>query len=263
VSERQESDRLMARPWEAVVPDADREVYDLAGLGRSGGLGARPALLVIDVQHRTLGPRGMTVKDAIRASYPTACGTAGWDAVSRIADVVTASRGGGVPVIHAHVAPKTRIPAGQMNAKVPAIDSSDSSAYESPRATAPRAGELVVLKDHSSAFFGTSLASSLVALRVDTLLVAGCTTSGCVRASVVDAVSFNFHVAVLEECIYDRSWFAHCASLFDISRKYGDVVTQEQALDYIQGLTKSSRTGNDGKHVPAPASTAAPPRGGA
>jgi maleamate amidohydrolase len=92
------------------------------------------------------------------------------------------------------------------------------------------AGELVVRKNVPSAFFGTPLAPWLTQRGIKTLLVAGCTTSGCVRASVVDAMSFGFRPVVISDCVGDRAQAPHDASLFDIEQKYGDVVASEQIL---------------------------------
>ena len=104
----------------------------------------------------------------------------------------------------------------------------------------PRLGrqpeETVVDKKYASAFFGTALASTLRALEVDTVLVAGCTTSGCVRASVVDALQHGFRPIVPHACVGDRAEEPHRANLLDIHGKYGDVVELREALEYLEGL---------------------------
>ncbi|VDZ63484.1 N-carbamoylsarcosine amidase [Serratia odorifera] len=88
-------------------------------------------------------------------------------------------------------------------------------------------------KQYASAFFGTALAPMLVTLGVDTLLLAGCSTSGCIRASAVDAVQHGFRTIVVRQCVGDRHPGPHEANLFDIDSKYGDVVDKEQAIDYL------------------------------
>ncbi len=95
---------------------------------------------------------------------------------------------------------------------------------------APRPGELVVRKNQASAFFGTNLAPWLVGQGADTLVVAGCTTSGCVRASVVDAISFNFRPIVVHDCVGDRAAAPHAANLFDMSQKYADVLERDEVI---------------------------------
>lgn len=99
-----------------------------------------------------------------------------------------------------------------------------------------RPGEHVVVKNYASAFFGTSLASTLTANRVDTLIIAGCTTSGCVRASAVDGCQYGFRTIVVAEAVGDRAQPPHEANLFDIDAKYGDVVSLEAALQYLKSL---------------------------
>jgi nicotinamidase-related amidase len=103
---------------------------------------------------------------------------------------------------------------------------------------APQDGDIVILKDKPSVFFGTPLMSYLHELQVDTLLVAGTTTSGCVRATVVDAFSYNFKVAVVEECVFDRGQTSHKVNLFDMQAKYADVVPLEAALSYLDELSR-------------------------
>jgi maleamate amidohydrolase len=95
---------------------------------------------------------------------------------------------------------------------------------------APRAGELIVRKNQASAFFGTNLAPWLVRQGADTLVVAGCTTSGCVRASVVDAISYNFRPVVVRDCVGDRALGPHEANLFDMAQKYADVIERDEVI---------------------------------
>lgn len=98
----------------------------------------------------------------------------------------------------------------------------------------PRPGEHLLVKNYASAFFGTSLASTLTANRIDTLIVAGCTTSGCVRASAVDGCQHGFRTMVVAEAVGDRAQPPHEANLFDIDAKYGDVVDLETTLEYLK-----------------------------
>ena len=95
---------------------------------------------------------------------------------------------------------------------------------------APRSGELIVRKTQASAFFSTGLAPNLIAKGVDTVIVAGCTTSGCVRASVVDAVSYNFRPIVVADCVGDRALGPHDANLFDMGQKYADLMNCDEAV---------------------------------
>jgi maleamate amidohydrolase len=100
---------------------------------------------------------------------------------------------------------------------------------------APRAGELVIKKTQASAFFGTGLAMWLIQQGADTVVVTGCTTSGCVRASVVDALSYNFRPIVARDCVGDRALAPHEANLFDLEQKYADVLERDEILRALQG----------------------------
>lgn len=224
------------RPWDGIVPAEDQEIYRLAGFGTPVGFGTRPALLVIDVQYRTVGnDPSKTIREAIK-EYPTACGTLGWNAVPRIAQVMGAFRVRGFPVMFPHVAPKAAYDRGQFADKVPGVMTIEAPAYQFVRQASPREGEILIPKHQASAFAGTTLLSHLVRLRIDSLVFVGCTTSGCVRASVVDAASLNFKCVVAEDAVYDRSPTSHAVNLFDMAAKYADVMPADEVARLLAGL---------------------------
>ena len=119
---------------------------------------------------------------------------------------------------------------------------------------------MTVWKKYPSCFFGTDLASRLTALRVDTVLLAGASTSGCIRASAVDACSSGFRTIVVREAVADRSPLPHIANLFDIESKYGDVVELAEALDYLRRSSGRSRRHGAGGHRRPARVTAGPAR---
>jgi nicotinamidase-related amidase len=217
------------KPWSPVVSTDDEELYRAAGFGHTAGLGQRLALLVIDVQYRTVGHHRVPIVEAMN-EYPTACGERGWNAVDRIARLLSSARANDIPVLFPHVAPKTDTTAGGFRLKSPTLASPDAAAYEFVAEAAPLPGERLIPKDHPSAFFGTGLVTSLVQLGVDTVILTGCTTSGCVRASAVDAFSFGFRVGVVAGAVYDRTETVHAVSLFDLQSKYADVISTEDAI---------------------------------
>ncbi len=218
------------RPWAEIIPEEDERRYEAAGFGRPGGVGRRPGLLIIDVQYRTVGTERKPYWQAIE-EYPTACGEDGWRAVDHIGPLLAAFRERGLPVLYPHVAPKNAdTDSGRLAEKVPAIMGIDAAGYRFVAEVAPEPGDVLLPKKHPSAFFGTPLVSHLIDLRLDTLFVTGCTTSGCVRASVTDAFALNFKVVVPEECVYDRSPASHAVNLWDMNAKYADVMPTEQAL---------------------------------
>ncbi|GAB1578334.1 isochorismatase family protein [Bordetella petrii] len=222
-----------ARPWDGVIPDEELDIYRKAGWGAPTGIGRRPALLVIDVQYRSMGYEPMPIGRAIE-TMPTSCGEYGWRAVPHIARLLDEFRKIGAPVIYPHVAPKLSHDRGQFEAKVPGVMSVSAADYDFVKEVAPQAGDIQIPKYQASAFHGTALASYLVGLGVDTLVVTGCTTSGCVRATVVDACALNYKVVVPQDAVYDRSQVSHAVNLFDMASKYADVMSTAELASLLQ-----------------------------
>ena len=226
-------------PWDDVISEEEQRAYGAAGFGRPSGLGARPALLVIDVQYRTVGTVRAPFWEAIK-EFPTACGEVGWRAVDAMVPLVQLFRKNGWPILYPHVAPKIANEGGRLAEKVPAIMGVSARGYEFVAEVAPRAGDVLLPKKHPSAFFGTALCSHLIDLAVDTVVVTGCTTSGCVRGTVVDAFSLNFKVAVPFDCVYDRGATSHKVNLFDMSQKYADVMPVADLIARLKAPTVAS-----------------------
>lgn len=223
------------RPWADVITADDEERYRRAGFGKPSGFGARPALLVIDVQYRTIGDSPKPFFESLE-DYATSCGEVGWAAVEQIVRLLAVFRAAGRPILYPHVAPKlAEDRQGTLGQKVPGIMDVPDHGYAFPDPVAPEPGDLLLPKKHPSAFFGTPLASYLIGLGVDTLVVTGCTTSGCVRGTVVDAFSYNFKCVVPSDAVYDRTATVHQANLFDLAQKYADVLTTEEAVAHIAG----------------------------
>lgn len=223
--------------WDGIITDEEVRRYERAGFGGEGGIGTRPALLIIDVQYRTVGTSPKPYWEAIE-EYPTSCGDVGWAAVERIAPLLALFRQKGFPVLHPHVAPKNAATdGGRLAAKIPSIMGIDAKGYNFVAEVAPQEGDVLLPKKHPSAFFGTPLVSHLVDLAVDTLVVTGCTTSGCVRSSVTDAFAYNFKVVVPEDCVYDRAPTSHAVNLWDLDGKYADVLPSEMVIERIDALT--------------------------
>ena len=217
------------RPWDGIISEEEQRAYQAAGFGRPSGLGKRPALLIIDVQYRTVGTKPLPFFEAIK-EFSTSCGEVGWRAVRHIAPVLAQFRDRGWPVLYPHVARKVGTEGGRLAEKVPAIMNVADQGYEFVAEVAPVQGDVLLPKKHPSAFFGTALVSHLIDLGVDTLVVTGCTTSGCVRGTVVDAFAYNFRVTVPQECVYDRSATSHAVNLFDMASKYADVAPVEEVM---------------------------------
>ncbi len=225
-------------PWDGIVAEEEKDIYRAAGFGKPSGMGNRPALLIIDVQYRTVGTKPAPFWEAVK-EFPTACGQVGWDAVHKIEKVLAVFRERGWPVLYPYVSMKESFDTGRLAEKVPALMTVAAKGYEFVREVAPREGDILLPKKHPSAFFGTPLASYLVDLQADTLVVTGCTTSGCVRGTVVDGFAYNFKVAIPHECVYDRGPTAHAVNLFDMSEKYADVMATEVCLAALRDLASA------------------------
>lgn len=228
------------RPWDNIISEEEQRAYRAAGFGRPGGIGTRPALLIIDVQYRTVGTQPRPFWEAIK-EFPTSCGEVGWHAVANIKLLLAEFRKRKWPILYPHVAPKKATDGGRLAEKVPAIMNIAARGYDFVEEVAPVDGDILLPKKHPSAFFATPLVSHLVDFGADTLVVTGCTTSGCVRSSVVDAFAYNFRVLVAEDAVYDRSKASHAVNLFDMSEKYADVAPTSEVLCKLQGIGSGAK----------------------
>ncbi|WP_372740834.1 N-carbamoylsarcosine amidohydrolase [Neptunomonas sp.] len=159
------------------------------------------------------------------------------DAVSKAGEVLAFARNAGALVIHTNI--RYKAPhfedGGVWLKKAPVMKDmvEGNPLADFCETTLPEANELVISKQYPSAFFGTSLASNLVSQGVDTIVLIGCSTSGCIRATAVDGVQHGFRVMVIRDCVGDRHPAPHEANLFDIDSKYGDVINQEDYLNHL------------------------------
>ncbi|HSF26714.1 MAG TPA: isochorismatase family protein [Actinomycetes bacterium] len=211
--------------WAGAVDPADQAQYEKIGFGVKGGLGRRPAAIVIDVQQRTVNER-----------YAASCGEAGRNAVPKIARVLDTARSVGAPVFFAYVAPTDSNDSSRFAVKMPVLQSVDQAGYDFLDEVSPQPGDILLPKRHPSAFFGTPLVSYLVDRGIDSLIVTGATTSGCIRATVIDAFSYGYKVAVPHDAVFDRVKTSHQVNLFDINYKYGDVVGSNELVDQLRAL---------------------------
>ncbi|MBI4492886.1 MAG: isochorismatase family protein [Chloroflexi bacterium] len=230
----------MARAWDDVLTDLDRAVYQGAGFGARGGGGRRPALLVIDVTYDFVGDQPEPILESIK-KFPSSCGEAGWRGMAAIRELQELCRELQVPIFYTrNLNERSALTRGSWGwKKDKAVEQRMMGKWDGnqiPDLVAPREGEVVIQKTKPSAFFSTPLASYLVGLRVDTVLVTGCTTSGCIRASVIDAFSNNFRTIIVEDGVWDRAETPHKINLFDMQSKYGDVVPLEEAKRYLHSL---------------------------
>lgn len=222
------------RPWEEIFTETDREVVRKAGFGRRQPFGHRPALLIIDVKRSFLGSVRQNVLQAVE-EYATSCGESGWEALVSIQRLLAACRQAEMPVVFTTGDAVTRQFCGGSTKADADKRPLNLEAEEIPEEIAPSPGELVIRKIKASTFFESPLDASLRAMGVDSLLVVGTSTSGCVRASVIDAYSRGYRVFVVEEACFDRFQLSHLVNLWDMNAKYADVITLGEALAYVEG----------------------------
>jgi nicotinamidase-related amidase len=207
--------------------DAARQVYDAARLGQSVTLGERPAVLVVDFSC------GFTDPECALGSELTA----EVEATRRLLDEARAK---GLPVIFTTIGFEPSLKdAALWVEKAPALADLQIGGrwVEIDPRLERREEEPVVLKKGASAFFGTNLASILFAQRVDSVILCGATTSGCIRATAIDLLQYGFPTLVPRECVGDRAQAPHEANLFDIQAKYADVVSLDDALAYVESVS--------------------------
>ena len=201
------------------------DIYRRQGFGKQSGWGDRPALLVVDFINGFTDPAQFGGGDIL-------------DAVGNTRVLLARFRDAGLPVAFTRmVYAADGSDAGVFCLKVPGLRSLTDDARESQVVSdlAPAMDEHVVCKTQPSAFFGTGLADWLAARQVDTVLVTGCTTSGCVRASVVDSMSHDFRTVVVTDCVGDRAAGPHQANLFDMGQKYADLMTSDEVMARLEG----------------------------
>lgn len=228
--------------WDDILTERDKQVFALSGFGKRAGFGQRPAVLIIDVNYNFTGDKREPILESVKR-FRTSCGEEGWDGVDRIRELLVEARKKHLPTFYTTAEENridTTVTIGGWAAKSSRTTEDMTTGWEKTNQIveeiAPQRGDIVVRKQKPSAFFGTPLMSMLNEVHADSLIVTGTTTSGCVRASVIDAFAYNLKVSVVEECVFDRGQASHKINLFDIAMKYADVISLKETIDYIQGL---------------------------
>lgn len=222
--------------WDRFLTERDARVFDVAGFGGQVGFGRKPALLIVDVNNNFCGPVELPVEESA-AKWRSSCGEQAWDAVRCISMLLPAARRAGVPVIYTTGRDEST-GRGRWHDKVNSRTANrrPENPHEIVRQIAPEPSELVIEKSKPSAFFNTMLVPYLIEQQIDSLIVCGGTTSGCVRATVVDAFSHNYRTSVVLQGTFDRGEASHAVGLFDMKAKYADVVNQSDVLAHLVQL---------------------------
>jgi len=215
----------------------------LSGYGATMGLGKRPALLVVDATYGFCGDRPEPIQESVKR-WPNSCGEEAWQALQHIEHLLDYFRSKQLPVFYTHGAYREDKwdmgswlwkHAGSRPDEAPPTHSTRHH-DEIVEAIAPQGSDVIIGKHKPSAFFGTPLQSLLTLAQADTLVVTGGSTSGCVRATVVDGFSANYRVAVAADACFDRLQSSHAMSLLDMHAKYADVMNTGTLIEQLQSL---------------------------
>ncbi len=233
----------MSEPiWNQFLTERDKAVFAASGYGARGGFGKRPALLVIDVNYAFCGDKSEPILESIKR-WRNSCGEESWPAVAAIKSLCDKAHDKGVPVIYTTgIRRSDNWDLGSWNWKNsrgnerPTVPVSNIDGNQIVDEIAPAPQDIVIRKQKPSGFFGTNMASYLTLLGCDSVIVTGTTTSGCVRATVLDAFSMNYRVAIAEEGCFDRSQASHAINLCDMNAKYADVVKTAEILSFLDTL---------------------------
>ena len=232
------------RVWDRYLSEQDKVAIGRAE-PRARGYGERPALLLIDLYRWVYGDEPEPLLESM-AKWPGTCGLAAWEAVPHLQALLASARAAGIPIIHTTGVTDDAVRPWAKGSRAMRDVALDEAAAERSRRryeiideVAPAEGELVIKKSSPSAFWGTPLIGHLIDRGIDTVLVGGESTSGCVRASVVDGCTNRLKMVVVEECCFDRHEAPHAIDLFTMSQKYADVVPLQSALEYLDQMQEN------------------------
>ena len=229
---------MSERVWDRFLTEQDKAHVAMKA-SRPIGFGKKPALLLIDLYRWVFGDKPEPVLEAIK-EWPGSCGVAGWDAIPHIQKLLQTAREVGIPVIHISGPARSRRVDEWSFRRDSSSTNLSAEAQERRRnkfdiidEVQPLPGEAVLRKLSPSAFWGTPLIAHLNQYGIDTVIACGESTSGCVRASVVDGCTYRFRMVVAEECVFDRHEACHAINLFDMNQKYADVLPLDEIVQYL------------------------------
>ncbi len=229
----------MQKIWDKFLTEKEQKMVELQAARRPHGLGKHPLLLIIDCQPNYVGA-DKPIEEQL-SDWPSGGGENAWKSVRKIKKLRAVARENHIPVFYTKNVQRQTLQFDSFSMKTKRdqtkyMDGNPASDLL-PELT-PAAGELVIPKAYPSAFYGTPLLSYFVKLGVDTLIITGNSTSGCCRQTAVDAVSMNFKLGYVLDCITDRIEASHKIGMLDMYMNYGDVLTSEEIVLYFQTLER-------------------------
>ena len=216
--------------WKDIVSPDILDIY--SSYRRETYVGQRSALLAIDLYNLVYEGGARPVHELVR-EFPSSCGIHAWEAIKPTQELFALARSRELPIVYSTSETRKEVDPVRVRATNRRGKELSPDAYRIREEFAPQPGDLIIYKERASVFFGTPLVPHLLKQGVDSLIVCGESTSGCVRASVVDAYSYGFHVVLVEECCFDRSLLSHKVNLFDLHHKYADVMHIEEVKKHF------------------------------
>jgi maleamate amidohydrolase len=224
--------------WKDIMPPHVIELY--SNYRREVGVGPSPALIAIDL-YELVYQGGAKPVPQVMKTHPNSCGEYAWAAIAPTQRLFAAARVAGLPVFYSTGDTRSQSQPKNLRATRRQGVRIDPAMYAIRPEFAPHPEDVVITKVRASAFYGTPLAAHLTQLGVKSVIVCGESTSGCVRASAVDAYSHGFHVTLVEECCFDRSTLSHKVNLFDMHHKYADVLHVDEVVGHLEGMKAATR----------------------
>lgn len=217
--------------WKDIIPPETLDLYK--HYKRDLYIGPNACVLAIDLYELAYqgGPKPVA---EVAKDFPSSCGVNAYNAISPTQRVFAAARAAGLPIFYSTGETRPAAKPGAVKAtnrrKIP----TNADVYEIRPEFAPQPGDVVLFKQRASAFFGTPLIAHLAQMGIDTIIIFGESTSGCVRASTVDGYSHGYHMVMAEECCFDRSEISHKVNLFDLHHKYADVMKADRIVRELE-----------------------------
>ena len=220
--------------WKDVIPPHVLEIY--AHYQRKVFVGPSPALVAIDLYESAYQGGNKPIAELVR-THPNSCGENAWKAIEPTKRLLAAARATGIPIFYSTTETRAESHPSTVTAtKRRSKAARDPALYAIRPEFKPQPGDVVIYKQRASAFFGTPLVAHLNQLGIRSVVMCGESTSGCLRASAVDAYSYGYHVTLVEECCYDRSDLSHKVNLFDLHHKYCDVMHVDEVVAHLDPL---------------------------
>jgi nicotinamidase-related amidase len=219
--------------WKDIVPPDVLGIY--SHYERNTFVGPAPALIAIDLYELSYQGGARPVAEVAK-TYPSSCGENAFAAIEPTRRLFAAARAAGLPVFYSTMDTRGDSLPTIVTATKRRKISVDPSLYAIRSDFKPQPGDVVITKQRASALFGTPLVAHLTQLGVRSVIICGESTSGCVRASAVDAYSHGYHVTLVEECCFDRSLLSHKVNLFDLHHKYADVMKVDEVVAHLGTL---------------------------